>query len=117
MLVKDTLHNSSFNLSIFSHYIIKQLSNNFFDDPTSTSLTCVQSGPINTAGISTSPAGEEVFETNRNLFFKKIRIQRVFDKESNSLIYTSFSTRLDKSADQNKARFKSSLCAVHINNP
>lgn len=49
------------------------------------------------------------------LNLQQIRVRRVFDKEANNVIYTSFSTRLDKGSDKNKARYKSSMCAVHLN--
>ena len=64
--------------------------------------------------VSSGLDGEEVFKEDKNLFFKQIRIKRLYDKETNSVIYASFSTRLDKGDDSNKSRFKSSLCAVHI---
>jgi catabolite regulation protein CreA len=46
---------------------------------------------------------------------QQIRVRRVFDPVANNLIYTSFSTRLDKNSDTNKGRYKSSMCAVHLN--
>lgn len=64
--------------------------------------------------INDSEEGEEVFEENRSLFFKAIRVKRVYDKQSNTVVYASYSTRLDKNSDKNKARFKSSLCAVSL---
>lgn len=48
-------------------------------------------------------------------FVQQIRVRRVFDKVANNIIYTSFSTRLDKGADANNGRYKSSMCAIHIN--
>ena len=54
----------------------------------------------------------------KNIFYiikhQQIRVRRVFDKETNNLIYASFSTRFDKGNDANKGRFKSSICAIHI---
>jgi catabolite regulation protein CreA len=72
-------------------------------------------GKITPASISTSEGGEEVFEESRSLLFKTLRVQRVYDKETNTVVYVSFSTRLDKSEDANKSRFKSSICAVNLN--
>ena len=41
-------------------------------------------------------------------------MRRIVDKESNNIVYVSYSQRL--SQDKNdKGRFKSSLCAVHMN--
>eukprot|EP00601_Ochromonadales_sp_CCMP2298_P000458 CAMPEP_0173186116 /NCGR_PEP_ID=MMETSP1141-20130122/9951_1 /TAXON_ID=483371 /ORGANISM="non described non described, Strain CCMP2298" /LENGTH=179 /DNA_ID=CAMNT_0014109759 /DNA_START=105 /DNA_END=645 /DNA_ORIENTATION=+ len=99
----------------FERPLTEKLGKDFFDDPSSSSLACAQVGPVVVAkDMSTSPEGEEVFEESRNLFFKQVRVRRVYDKETNTLVYASYSTRLDKGQDTNKGRFKSSLCAVHI---
>ena len=42
-------------------------------------------------------------------------MNRIYDKETNTLIYTSYSSRFDKNSDTNKGRYKSSMCAVNIN--
>lgn len=51
----------------------------------------------------------------KSLLFKTLRVQRVYDADTNTVVYVSFNTRLDKNADNNKSRFKSSLCAVNLN--
>ena len=61
-----------------------------------------------------SSAGEEVFEESKSLLFKTLRVQRIYDEETQTVVYVSFSTRLDKNDDTNAARFKSALCAVHL---
>ncbi len=61
-----------------------------------------------------SKAGEEVFSEARSLLFKTIRVRRIYDKESKAILYISYSTRLSKTDDDNKSRFKSSLCAVPL---
>ena len=46
---------------------------------------------------------------------QSVKVRRVVDKESNNIVYVSYSQRL--SQDKNdKGRFKSSLCAVHVTN-
>lgn len=62
----------------------------------------------------TNTRTEEVFSEARSLLFKTIRVRRVYDKEANAIIYVSYSTRLTKNDDDNKSRFKSSLCAVPL---
>jgi catabolite regulation protein CreA len=57
---------------------------------------------------------KEVFKESKSLLFKSLRVQRIYDKERNTLVYVSFNTRLDKNDDSNKSRFKSSLCAVNL---
>ena len=103
-------------LSDFDRPALEKL-NNVFDDPSSASISCVKSGPISIQGIDTSKSGEEIFEESKNLIFKQIRVRRLFDKQSNSLIYVSYNTRLNKGDDTNKSRFKSSMCAVNLYEP
>lgn len=58
-------------LSDYQRPLTEKLSNNFFNDPSSSSLTCARTGPMKfKSDINLSPEGEEVFEESRNLFFK-----------------------------------------------
>ena len=57
-------------LSDFDRPITEKLQKDFFSDPSSSSLTCVRTGQIIARDINTSPEGEDVFEQNRNFFFK-----------------------------------------------
>ena len=126
LLLKDTLKVNAFTdpkvdgvtlfISDFDRPALEKLSN-VFDDPSSASISCVKSGPIAIKGIDTSKNGEEVFEASKNLIFKQIRVRRLFDKESNSLVYVSYNTRLNKGDDTNKSRFRSSMCAVNLYEP
>jgi catabolite regulation protein CreA len=76
---------------------------------------CAKTGPIKIAdNIATGTGGEEVFEESRSLLFKTLRVQRIYDADKKTVVYVSFNTRLDKSDDTNKSRFKSSLCAVSL---
>eukprot|EP01039_Chlorochromonas_danica_P004353 gene4353-4774_t len=102
-------------LSDFDRPLTEKLSKDFFNDPSSSSITCAKTGPIVLRkDVDLSSAGEEVFQESRNLFFKQIRVRRVVDKEKKALVYVSYSTRFDKSDDSNKGRFRSSLCALPI---
>ena len=56
----------------------------------------------------------QVFDEKRSLFFKSIKVRRVVDKESKNIVYVAYSAKFNPQADENKSRFKSSLCAVHI---
>jgi len=81
---KDTLKISGFEdpkidgitlyLADFERPINEKLAKDFFDDPSSSSLTCAQTGPIDREkiykSVSLDPSGDEVFEESRNLFFK-----------------------------------------------
>jgi CreA protein len=55
-----------------------------------------------------------VFSEARSLLFKTIRVRRVLDREANALVYVSYSTRLTKGDDENRSRFRSSLCAIPL---
>lgn len=93
----------------------ERLSKDFFNDPSSASVGCARTGPIAIAdNIALGKQGEEVFEENKSLLFKALRVQRIYDKQKNTVVYVSFNTRLDKSKDSNKSRFKSSICAVGL---
>ena len=127
IVFKDTLKIQSFRdpklkniviyLSDFERPITEKLSNNFFDDPSSSSITCVKVGDVSLSDskIDESSGGEEIFKENKNLFLKEVKVNRILDKDTNTLIYTSYSTRFDKNSDSNKGRYKSSMCAINVN--
>lgn len=52
--------------------------------------------------------------TKSEIMAQTIRVRRVYDKERNTLVYVSYSTRFDKNSDDNKSRFKSSMCVVPV---
>eukprot|EP00544_Gedaniella_sp_CCMP2646_P005492 CAMPEP_0202480462 /NCGR_PEP_ID=MMETSP1361-20130828/443_1 /ASSEMBLY_ACC=CAM_ASM_000849 /TAXON_ID=210615 /ORGANISM="Staurosira complex sp., Strain CCMP2646" /LENGTH=221 /DNA_ID=CAMNT_0049107899 /DNA_START=16 /DNA_END=681 /DNA_ORIENTATION=- len=125
LVFKDTLEIESFEdpkvkgitlyISNFQRPLTERLSKDFFSDPSDASVTCVKTGTIQIAdNIATVKNGEEVFEESRSLLFKSLRVQRIYDREKNTIVYVSFNTRLDKNADTNKSRFKSSLCAINL---
>lgn len=107
-----TLYVSNFQRPVTERMNAKTL----FSDPSYASLTCVQSSPTVTISdsISKSPQGEEVFEESKSLLFKSLKVQRIYDAPTQNLVYVSYNTRLNKNDDDNKARFKSSLCSVHV---
>ena len=87
-------------------------------DPSAAAVGCAKTVPGKIAPasltINKGTAGEEVFEEARSVMFKTLRVRRVYDADSNTVVYTSFSTRLDKKSDTNKSRFKSAICAVNL---
>lgn len=104
-------------ISNFDRPFTEKLGGNFFNDPAYASVACAKTGKeISIADtIVTGPGGEEVFQESRSLLFKTLRVQRVYDTETNTVVYVSYNTRFDKNDDTNKSRFKSSLCAVNLN--
>mmetsp|Transcript_28681 Transcript_28681/g.34933 ORF Transcript_28681/g.34933 Transcript_28681/m.34933 type:complete len:148 (+) Transcript_28681:400-843(+) len=126
LVFKDTLLIESFGdpkvkgvtlyISNFQRPLTEKLSKgDLFSDPSFASLGCAKTGPVSIAdNIAIGTGGEEVFEENKSLLFKQLRVQRVYDKEKNTVVYVTFNTRLDKNSDDNKSRFKSGTCAVNL---
>jgi catabolite regulation protein CreA len=126
LFFKDTLQIESFDdpkvkgvklyISNFQIPVTERIgTGNFFSDPSYASVACARGAKVSIAdNIARGPAGEEVFEESKSLLFKTLRVQRVYDEEANTVVYVSFNTRLDKSDDSNKSRFKSSLCAINL---
>ncbi|MDX2505895.1 MAG: CreA family protein [Gammaproteobacteria bacterium] len=66
-----------------------------FVDPSNTSIACRQTGGITLQQINAidkSDSGEVVFKASKSIFFKTLKIRRIFDKKSSTLIYLSYST-------------------------
>lgn len=67
-----------------------------FADPSDMSIACRQTGPITLAMISAidkSKDGEIVFKTSKSIFFKSLKVRRIYDSENKTLIYVSYSTK------------------------
>lgn len=125
LVFKDTLAIESFDdpkikgvtlyISNFQRPLTERLTSNFLADPSYASVACARTGPVVVAdNIARGKGGEEVFEESRSLLFKTLRVQRIYDEEKKTAVYVSYNTRFDKSDDTNKSRFKSSLCAVSL---
>lgn len=68
------------------------------------------SGPVIPVCFSFS----QVISESRSLVFKSLKVRRLVDREGQSVVYAVYSQRLDKNEDANNSRFKSNLCAVHV---
>ena len=102
-------------VSDFERPVTERLQKDFFSDPSQSGLACSRRGAIKVTGdLNMSPEGEEVVTEAKSLLFKTLKVRRVVDKETNSLVYVSYSDRLNKGDDANKARFSSSLCSVSM---
>ena len=72
---------------------------NWFENPSNSSISCLQSDPITVGRIDTDKSGEEVFDQSQSLVFKQLAVRRIYDASSDSLMYVSFSrTIVDGSA-------------------
>ena len=67
-----------------------------FSDPSDSSISCRQTGEITKAmlaDVDTSPSGEIVFKKSKSILFKTLKIRRIFDQSTQTLMYISYSTK------------------------
>ena len=65
-------------------------------DPSNNSVSCQQTGPITPsmiAAIDKSKSGEVVFHRSKSIFLKNMKIRRIYDSETQTLIYISYTTK------------------------
>lgn len=80
-------------------------------DPSDSAIACRQTGEITAEMISKidrSKSGEVVFKKSKSVFFKSMKIRRIFDAESQTLMYVSYSTK------ETSGSFKHSLSTVPL---
>lgn len=66
---------------------------NWFEDPSNSSISCVKTGPVTIGRIDLDRSGEEVWDRGRSLIFKQLAVRRIYDAESNAMMYVSFSRK------------------------
>jgi len=67
---------------------------NWFENPSNSSISCLQTGPVTIRNIDLDKSGEEVFDQNQSLIFKQLAVRRIYDADSDSLMYVSFSRKI-----------------------
>jgi CreA protein len=80
-------------------------------DPSDSSIACRQTGeitPAMIAQIDKSKSGDIVFKKSKSVFFKSVKIRRIYDATSQSLMYLSYSTK------ETSGSFKHSLSTVPL---
>ena len=83
------------HVSYFDRGIIDRLQKgNWFEDPSDSSISCRQTGPISIGDIDLSEDGEEVFKQGISLIWKKQVVNRIYDKANDTLIYLSHSRQV-----------------------
>lgn len=83
------------HVTFFDRSIIDRLSKgNWFEDPSNNSIACRQTGPITVGDIDLSKDGEEVFRQGMSLIWKKLVVNRIYDRENDTLIYLVHSRQL-----------------------
>jgi len=79
----------------FDRSVIDRLTKgNWFENPSNSSISCQQTGPIVIGKIATGPKGEEVFSERMSLFFKSIAVRRIYDKTTDTLVYVAYSRQV-----------------------
>jgi len=80
-------------------------------DPSDSSISCRQTGDITTAmidKINKNKSGEVVFKKSKSLFFKTMKVRRIFDAHNQTLMYVSYATK------ETSGSFKHSLSTVPL---
>jgi len=82
-----------------------------FSDPSDSAISCRQTGEITPemiAQIDMSKSGEVVFKKSKSIFFKNMKIRRIFDPANQTLMYISYSTK------ETSGSYKHSLSTVPL---
>lgn len=66
---------------------------NWFEDPSNSSISCLKTGPVVIGRIDLDRSGEEVWDRGRSLIFKQLAVRRIYDAESEAMMYVSFSRK------------------------
>jgi CreA protein len=78
------------HISYFDRGVIDRLQKgNWFEDPSNSSISCRQTGPITIGDIDRSDEGESVFSERRSIILKTLNVQRIFDEANQTVIYIS----------------------------
>jgi len=98
-------HVAYFNRSLLD----KLQQGNWFQDPSYSAIDCNASGPVTIGKISMDQGGEEIFKQSRSLIWKSLRVNRIYDKANNSLMYLSHAREVQQGSG------KMSLSVVALN--
>ncbi|MFV0575397.1 MAG: CreA family protein [Vibrio sp.] len=82
-----------------------------FADPSDMGISCRQTGEITPAMINEidkSKSGEIVFKKSKSILFKTLKIRRIYDAGTQTLMYLSYSTK------QTHGSYKHSLSTVPL---
>ena len=80
-------------------------------DPSDSSISCRQTGEITPemiAQIDRSKSGEVLFKQSKSIFFKSMKVRRIYDAENQTLLYLSYTTK------ETEGSFKHSLSTVPL---
>lgn len=60
---------------------------NWFEDPSNASIACRVTGPVVIGDIDLDEGGEEIFKESRSLVWKKLVVNRIYDRANDTIIY------------------------------
>ncbi|PVE20756.1 CREA protein [Microvirga sp. KLBC 81] len=85
------------HLTYFERSLIDRLQQgNWFEDPSNSSIACQTTGPVTISNIDLDRNGEEVFTESRSLIFKKLVVNRIYDRQNNALIYLAHTRQVQQ---------------------
>ncbi|WP_262265990.1 CreA family protein [Microvirga yunnanensis] len=85
------------HLTYFERSLIDRLQQgNWFEDPSNSAIACQTTGPVAIGNIDLDRAGEEVFTESRSLIFKKLVVNRIYDRQNNALIYLAHTRQVQQ---------------------
>ena len=97
------------HLAYFDRSVIDRLrQGNWFEDPSNSAIECSQTGPIAIGDIARGPRGEDVFRESRSLFFKSLRVKRIYDEQNRVLIYLAHANEITEGSA------KMAISTVHV---
>ncbi|WP_442966944.1 CreA family protein [Rhizobium sp. C4] len=83
------------HVTYFDRSVVDRLKNGkWFEDPSNNSIACRQTGPIEIGDIDLGKGGEEVFKSGLSLIWKKLVVNRIYDKQNDTLIYLVHSRQI-----------------------
>ena len=71
------------------------------DDPPYASISCHQTGAIDTAKLASLKSPHEVFSERSSLIFKTTQVVRFWDSRRNALVYLTYTDRVIDGSPQN----------------
>ena len=98
------------HVAYFNRSLIDRLQQgNWFEDPSYSAVDCTAQGPITVGDINMNKGGEEIFQQQRSLIWKSLRVSRIYDATNNSLVYLAHARELQLGSG------KMSLSVVPLN--
>ena len=83
------------HVAYFDRSVLDRLSQgNWFEDPSWSALDCRQTGPVTLGDIDRGPDGESIFSERTSLIFKSLKVTRIYDAKTDTLVYLAHASEL-----------------------